>query len=165
MLQLYISNIKINGFRNFNEANINLKQKSLIIGSNDIGKSNLVYALRLLLDKKLSDADLELKDSDFHVYNENSNEIFIQIKFESVVEDCVVGKVGKYVNEKDELFLAYEVKKGRSGEKSYQFYIGQQEDDLQPIESRYYLKVLNMDYIESSRELNSYIKKKRKTYY
>lgn len=162
MLQLYISNIKINGFRNFNEANINLKQKSLIIGSNDIGKSNLVYALRLLLDKKISDADLELKDSDFHVYNENSDEILIQIKFESVVEDCVVAKVGKYVNEQDELFLAYEVKKGGSGEKSYQFYIGQQEDDLQPIESRYYLKVLNMDYIESSRELNSYIRKEKK---
>ncbi|EFU40904.1 hypothetical protein PVOR_18699 [Paenibacillus vortex V453] len=159
---MHISNIKIKGFRNFNEANVNLKQKSLIIGSNDIGKSNLIYALRLLLDKKISDSDLELKDSDFHVYDESNNEIFIQIKFESVVEDCVIGKVGKYVNSEGELFLAYEVKRGESGEKSYQFYIGQREDDLQPIESRYYLKVLNMDYIESSRELNSYIRKEKK---
>ncbi|NRS46656.1 ATP-dependent endonuclease [Brevibacillus sp. HB2.2] len=159
---MYISNVQINGFRNFNQANINFKKKTLIIGSNDIGKSNLIYALRLLLDKKLSESDLELKDSDFHVYDEENNVIYIRIKFENVVEDCVIGKIGKYVNDQGEFYLAYEVKRGSSGEKSYQFYIGHDESDLQPIESRYYLKVLNMDYIESSRELHSYIRKEKK---
>lgn len=40
--------------------------------------------------------------------------------------------------------------------------IGQSEIDLQEIESRYYLKVLNMDYIESSRQLLSYIRREKK---
>lgn len=33
--------------------------------SNDIGKSNLLYTLRILLDESLSEADLEPADSDF----------------------------------------------------------------------------------------------------
>lgn len=40
------------GFRNFKDTKVNFNEKTLIIGANDIGKSNLIYALRILLDKK-----------------------------------------------------------------------------------------------------------------
>jgi putative ATP-dependent endonuclease of OLD family len=158
---LHISHLYIRGYRNFEEANINFKEKSLVIGANDIGKSNLISALRLLLDKKLSEADLEPKDSDFHVHKMH-NEIFIQVKFEQVTEDCIIGKLGKYVSESKEMFLAYHALRNETGEKSYSFLIGLSADDLQEIDARFYLKVLNMEYIESSRELFSYIKREKK---
>lgn len=158
---MHIANVVIKGFRNFKEATINFNEKTLVIGANDIGKSNLIYALRILLDKKLSEVDIEPKDSDFYVH-ERTNEIFIQLKFENVKEDCVVGKIGKYVSDEGILYLAYHAVREVTGEKKYQFLIGQSAEDLQPIESRFYLKVLNMDYIESSRELLSYIKREKK---
>jgi putative ATP-dependent endonuclease of OLD family len=140
------------GFRNFKDKKVILMKKTLIIGANDIGKSNLIYALRILLDKKISEADLEPKDSDFYVH-EKTDEIFIQLKFEQVTEDCIVGKIGKkYVSDTGILYLAYHAIREATGEKKYQFFIGASEDDLQEIESRFYLKVLNMDYIESSRD-------------
>lgn len=158
---MYISHASIKGFRNFKDSEINLNEKTLVIGANDIGKSNLIYALRILLDKKLSEADLEPKDSDFYVH-ESINEISIQLKFEGVNEDCILGKIGKYVANKGVFYLAYKGNRDETGEKKYQFYIGQSENDLQEIESRFYLKVLNMDYIESSRQLLSYIRKEKK---
>ncbi|WP_242301776.1 ATP-dependent endonuclease [Bacillus cereus group sp. BfR-BA-01361] len=158
---MYITNVLMKGFRNFKDTKVNFNEKTLIIGANDIGKSNLIYALRILLDKKLSEADLEPKDSDFYVH-EKTDEIFIQLKFEQVTEDCIVGKIGKYVSDTGILYLAYHAIREATGEKKYQFFIGASEDDLQEIESRFYLKVLNMDYIESSRELFSYIKKEKK---
>ncbi len=158
---MYISNVLIKGFRNFKNTEINFNEKTLVIGANDIGKSNLIHALRILLDKKLSEADIEPKDSDFYVHDK-TNEIFIQLKFEKVTEDCVVGKMGKFISDKGILYMAYQGIRDKSGEKKYQFLIGQSETDLQEIESRFYLKVLNMDYIESSRELFSYIRKEKK---
>jgi len=158
---LYISTVNIIGFRNFKHSVINFNEKTLVIGANDIGKSNLIHALRIILDKKLSEADLEPKDSDYFVHVK-TDEIFIQLKFENVIEDCVLGKIGKYVSDKGVLYLAYRGIRSETGEKSYQFLIGQSEKDLQEIESRFYLKVLNMDYIESSRQLLTYIRKEKK---
>ena len=39
-----------------------------MIGANDLGKTNLIYALRILLDRSLSDYDYELAESDFFAY-------------------------------------------------------------------------------------------------
>ncbi|MFE4354017.1 ATP-dependent nuclease [Peribacillus butanolivorans] len=158
---MHISTVTIMGFRNFKDSEINFNEKTLVIGANDIGKSNLIHALRIILDKKLSEAELEPKDSDYFVY-EKTNEIFIQLKFENVTEDCILGKIGKYVSDKGILYLAYRGIRKESGEKKYNFLIGQSENDLQEIESRFYLKVLNLDYIESSRQLLTYIRKEKK---
>lgn len=46
-----IENIHIKGFRNFDDEKITFQDKTLIIGANDVGKTNLIYALRLLLIK------------------------------------------------------------------------------------------------------------------
>ena len=59
-----ISKIHIKGFRNFNNEEITFQNKNLIIGANDVGKTNLIYCLRLLFDKTISERDLELSDSD-----------------------------------------------------------------------------------------------------
>lgn len=86
-----ISQVKIKGFRNFKDETINFKSKSLIIGQNDIGKSNLIYALRILLDRSISEADLEPKLSDFYVF-QDTYEFKIQIKFNEVKEECILSK-------------------------------------------------------------------------
>ena len=64
---MIINKVKIEGFRNFERTEINFNDKTLIIGSNDVGKTNLIYALRLLLDKSLSERDIEPELTDFHI--------------------------------------------------------------------------------------------------
>ena len=54
-----LEKLRIKGFCNFNDTEIVFQEKSLIIGANDVGKTNLIYALRLLFDKTLSERDLE----------------------------------------------------------------------------------------------------------
>ena len=60
--------IYIKGYRNFKEVTVNFNKNSLVIGANDVGKTNLIHAMRLLLDKGFSDYDFELNDSDFYAY-------------------------------------------------------------------------------------------------
>ena len=62
-----IDKVKLNGFRNFNDALVKFNDKTLIIGGNDVGKTNLLYAIRLLLDKSLSDRDIEPELTDFYI--------------------------------------------------------------------------------------------------
>lgn len=61
-----IDYVYLHQYRNFAEAHINLAKNSLVIGSNDVGKTNMIHALRLLLDKSLSEADIEPTARDFH---------------------------------------------------------------------------------------------------
>ena len=87
-----LSKLYIKGFRNFKEATINFNNQSLIIGANDVGKTNLLYALRILLDRGFSDLDLELKESDFYAYEE-TNEVIITAFFDDIKEDCILSKM------------------------------------------------------------------------
>lgn len=53
---MILKQIYIKGFRNYKEAMINFEKNTLIIGANDIGKTNLIYALRQLLAGSLKAA-------------------------------------------------------------------------------------------------------------
>jgi putative ATP-dependent endonuclease of OLD family len=66
-MPMHIEWLKLNGYRNFSDAQINLRDNTLIIGANDVGKSNLLQALRILLDRNLPDAALDPVETDFHV--------------------------------------------------------------------------------------------------
>lgn len=157
-----ICEVKLKGFRNFMNATINFTEKTLIIGSNDIGKSNLLHALRLILDKSLSEIDLEPKDSDFYVHKE-TNEIYIQIKFEEVTEDCILSKLRENVSDNGTLYLAYKaVRDPKSKKKTYCFLAGKDEASIRELQGRFYLKVLNLKYIGSNRDLFSFVKRERK---
>lgn len=48
-----LESIYIKNFRNFEEVEIELDNKNVIFGMNDIGKTNFLYALRFLLDKDI----------------------------------------------------------------------------------------------------------------
>ena len=62
---MILKKLYIKGFRNFKEVTVNFNEHSLLIGANDVGKTNLIYALRILLDRSFSDYDFELAESDF----------------------------------------------------------------------------------------------------
>lgn len=56
--------ISIKNFRNFKNIKIDLSNKNIFFGLNDVGKTNFLYALRYLFDKEVR--KLNLLDSDFH---------------------------------------------------------------------------------------------------
>lgn len=60
-----LSSITIKNFRNFSNFSMKLGPSAVIVGENKVGKSNLLHALRLLLDPTLADSDRMLRDEDF----------------------------------------------------------------------------------------------------
>jgi len=60
-----ISRITITNFRNFADLDIVLGEHAVIVGENKIGKSNLLHALRLVLDPSLPDSARKLREEDF----------------------------------------------------------------------------------------------------
>lgn len=60
-----ISRIAITNFRNFADLDARLGEHAVIVGENKIGKSNLLYALRLILDPSLPDSARKLREEDF----------------------------------------------------------------------------------------------------
>ena len=59
--------ISIKNFRNFEDLTLNVGNKNVFFGMNDIGKTNFLYALRYLFDRDMRKRDLI--DSDFHKRN------------------------------------------------------------------------------------------------
>ncbi|MGO1581547.1 MAG: DUF2813 domain-containing protein [Peptoniphilaceae bacterium] len=82
MKSLYISRAIIKNYRNFKYADIKLDHKQVIIGENNIGKTNLLRALQLILDPTLSDDDRYLEESDFYngIKDPMGNKEIIEIK-------------------------------------------------------------------------------------
>lgn len=151
-----LKTLYIKGFRNFKEATINFNNQSLIIGANDVGKTNLLYALRLLLDRGFSDLDLELKESDFYAYEE-TNEVIITAFFDDIKEDCILSKMKGDIRGDGNLVIKYLATKGED----YKFFCGKSDadEDLHEYAIPYYRKVLNIKYINSKRDFWGYINK------
>lgn len=155
-----ISTVHLEGFRNFSNSNINFNKNTLIIGANDVGKSNLLHALRILLDKSLSEADIEPNELDFHIDSTGvSDEVSITVGFSDVIEDAVISVLKGSVSEDNETFLRYTAERSSL---TYKLFIGHSVDDLQEINSRFYLKHMHLKYIESQRDLEKFIRKEKR---
>ncbi|WP_114821087.1 ATP-dependent nuclease [Chryseobacterium sp. KLBC 52] len=80
----YISRVQIKNFRNFLDVDVALDHKQVIIGENNVGKTNFLRAIQLILDKDYSDSDRQLIPEDFHdsIDNpmENGKEIEINLE-------------------------------------------------------------------------------------
>ena len=153
-----ISKVVIENYRNFENETINFNNKSLIIGPNDVGKSNLIRALRLVLDKSLSQIDIEPDEKDFNIYSDS--DIFkIEIEFDDydeIKDEHVMASLGKYFSEEEKLKLTYIGY--RNAEETFKIYIGDIEDENEAT-SRFYLKTINLVYLNSTRNLGNYLKK------
>lgn len=150
-----LEKIHIKGFRNFDDVEVYLQEKTLIIGANDVGKSNLLYAFRLLFDKTLSENDLELNDSDFNVYS-NATSIEISVYLCDVFEDCLISMFAGAL--KDGITIIRFIKEKKN---SYRLFWGYSEQTLIEIPSRLYLKRLNMQYLDANRNLLFFMNKER----
>jgi putative ATP-dependent endonuclease of OLD family len=60
-----IAQIHIENFRNFHTLDVAVGRSAVILGENQIGKTNLLYALRLVLDPSLPDIVRQLRPEDF----------------------------------------------------------------------------------------------------
>lgn len=97
---MYISNVKIENYRNFKAFEIKLKPFTLIIGENNVGKSNLLNALGLIFNNELMSfrrRALEIDDINYSAVNSfkrsvadmnlNEDEIqFPEVKVEVIME-------------------------------------------------------------------------------
>lgn len=62
---MFLSRIRIVNFRNFAELDVRLSGNIVVVGENRVGKSNLLYALRLIFDPSLPDSARQLTLADF----------------------------------------------------------------------------------------------------
>ena len=152
---MQLSWIKIKGFRNFSDATINFSDKTLIIGANDIGKSNLLYALRLIFDRSLSERDLELSPSDYNAYT-NTDTIQITVCLSDIKEDCLKSSfVGTIEN--NTTYIQY----NNSKDGEYTILAGHSIDLLEQKQGRFHLKRVSLEYVDTNRDLFSFIKRER----
>lgn len=64
-MPIYLSRLQIKNFRNFKSLDIPLTPSAVVVGENKVGKTNLIYALRLALDPGLPDTSRTLRAEDF----------------------------------------------------------------------------------------------------
>lgn len=155
-----ISSLHLKGFRNFDDALVNFNKSTLVLGSNDIGKSNMLHALRILLDKTLSEADIEPSELDFYISkNGIAEQTEITITFSNIVEDAVLSVLKGNVSDESKTIIKYTAQKS---DLSYKIFVGHSPDELQEVSSRFYLKYMNLKYIQSQRDLEQFIRKEKK---
>lgn len=150
-----IEKVHIKGFRNFEDEEIVFQPKTLIIGANDVGKTNLLYALRILFDKSISEHDLELNDSDYNAYS-NADTIEITATICDVTEDCLLSTFGGVIKDGSVLIRYTNSKNGQ-----YSIWMGYNEEVLAEYPTRQYIKRLNMQYVDTNRDLFKFLKQER----
>lgn len=108
--------VKLENYRNFIDTKLCFDEKTLVIGANDIGKTNVLYALRLLLDKSLSENDLYPKDEDFCIYS-GINEFSITLHFVEAVEECILSSFKELISDNDDVYIKYIATRSKVGGK------------------------------------------------
>lgn len=171
MKSLFISQVKIKNYRNFKDVDVRLGHKQIIIGENNVGKTNFLKALQLILDPTLSDEDRMLEESDFNdtLVNpmENKEEIVIEVYIENysnnktiltVFQDATV----KNEKGKEELKLTYRFFPyiDDAGNIEYQYNIFKGNDETKKFGS-YERKYLNLKVIKALRDVESEIRNSR----
>lgn len=146
-----ISKLRIQGFRNFVDETIDLDDKTLIVGGNDTGKSNLLYALRILFDPSLSSRELELSSSDYCIYS-STGEIIITAWLEDVHEDCLLSAFQGAVKD-GHVCVRYSLVRGDE----YEIATGYDESMLETCNGRSYTRHLSLEYVGGRRDLATFL--------
>ncbi|MDO6543691.1 ATP-dependent nuclease [Photobacterium sanguinicancri] len=157
---MQIDKVIIKGFRNFEDTTVRFNGNSLIMGANDVGKTNLIYAIRILLDKSLSERDIEPQDTDFNIKQDGtqSNEYSITIYFKDIKEDSAKAVLKGYIDESESSVFQFIAR--NNGE--YVFLVGANDSELEEVTGRFYLKYINLRYVKSRRDLKKFIDLEKK---
>lgn len=80
----YLSKVRIKNFRNFKNVTVKLEKQQIIIGENNVGKTNFIRAIQLILDPSLSEEERYLSETDFFEGLESpmDNKEIIEIEIE-----------------------------------------------------------------------------------
>lgn len=173
MKSLYISRVVIKNYRNFKNVDVKLGHKEVIIGENNIGKTNFLRALQLVLDPTLSDDDRMLDESDFNDTLidpvKNGEEILIQIYISNysrnktilaILQDATV----KNADGEEELLITYRYfpmkDMDNTGKSEYQYniFMGKHEDKKF---GAYERKFLNIKVIKALRDVEGEMRNTR----
>lgn len=127
----------------------------MILGANDSGKTNLLMALRLLFDRSLSDNNLDLASSDYNAYTK-ADSVEITAYLEDVTEECLIS-IFKGDLEDNCMMIRYSKTKGED----YEIKAGSSEETMRDLQSRSYLRRLNMQYVTTKRDLTSFLHHER----
>ena len=148
-----IEKIHIKGFRSFDDAVVEFGEKTLVFGPNDSGKTNLLYALRILFDPSLSAKDFELTASDFNCVT-NPERVEITATLCDVHEECLVSVFGgKPIGGRVDIGYSC----SRDGD--YAFLAGNEITGLEPVQSRFYIKHLALEYVSSTRDADRFLRR------
>lgn len=152
-----IEKVHIKGFRNFDDIVVELGKKTLIFGPNDSGKTNFLYALRILLDPSLSTRDFELTASDFNCTS-NPYRVEITATLCDIHEDCLISAFGgRLVNGRT--VIGYTC----SQDGDYSFLAGNEVSEIESVQSRFYIKHLALEYVDSTRDATRFLKRSQAT--
>lgn len=154
-----LSKAFIKNYRNFLDEEININEKSLLIGPNDVGKSNLLKAIRIVLDKTYSSLQLEPNENDFNVFGED-NEITITLEFTDITEYIDDYILAKFKCIKDgTMYITY--KGYKNSDEPYKFYVGHSRDLelMKEVPRQFITNTINCVYLNSTRELKTFLRK------
>lgn len=158
-----LSRVKIKNYRNFFDEDISLNNETIIIGPNDVGKTNLLMAIRILLDKSLSYLDLEPEERDFNIFSDEE-ETTIILEFSEISENSesfIYSSLGQDI-EDSKMYLMY--KGYKNSEEKFKFFMSAKEDEesFHEIPGRNkYINLINCVYLDSTRQLKSFLKKSK----
>lgn len=158
-----LSRVKIKNYRNFFDEDISLNNETIIIGPNDVGKTNLLMAIRILLDKSLPYLDLEPEERDFNIFSDEE-EITIILEFSEISENSesfIYASLGQDI-EDSKMYLMY--KGYKNSEEKFKFFMSAKEDEesFHEIPGRNkYINLINCVYLDSTRQLKSFLKKSK----
>lgn len=160
-------NITIKNFRNFDKIDLNLSNKNIFFGLNDVGKTNFLYALRFVFDKDIR--RLNLIDSDFHNKNlDKPIEITVTLDIsDTACSDCQKLRAqlkGALLSEHEKVYIRLKADYDRQEMLALPIlYWGGDLGHLQEMKQRGYLYeldyVFNVIYIDSYVDLHSLFKK------
>jgi len=108
---MYISRLVIRNFRNFKDLDIAFDSKvTCIIGENNVGKTNLLHAIRLAIDANLSSSYRALTEQDFTVGTDISqpSQVIVSVEFSDFIDDVnACALVGCYQVEEGKACVHY----------------------------------------------------------
>ncbi|TWI56104.1 ATP-dependent nuclease [Halalkalibacter nanhaiisediminis] len=163
----YISKVTIKNFRNFLDTEVILNSKQVIIGENNVGKTNFIKALQLILDPNFSDSDRELEESDFNdsidspFESKQKIEISIEIQgFEKHTALLAAFCDGSVCEEPPTIKITYEFAPINDKEYGYSIFLGDNRD--LPF-THIHRKLLNIKVINGLRDANNDLKNSKKS--
>ncbi len=158
-----IRKIEVKNFRNLQSVCVYPSKTTIIVGENDVGKSNFIHAIRILLDPQADRLRLNLSEKDIYDFAVKNGECWFSILIEigdlqkhPEVETCFRERISQ---DGSETFAAIEGKFEKNDDGDYEFHVNVLSPDARsnnPIQmkSRMY-RALPLYYLDALRDADN----------